>query len=323
MVGMIFKEAAELMLADMREQERSEGTLRATNSRLSAINKVLGATTLSEIAANGRMVENYLAARGKTRSGSTIHSECKIIRKVIESVKDDKLNCVFPILWNTKALKLPSAKPSKDRIHETAKGVIEKSVAASIAPYSALVAVLGFTGMRVGEAVACRIGTDDPDVTHWDADESLIRVRTAIDVGDEHAAKTEKSADRIVDLCSEANDYLRVYANGRSERFLFMENGKSLTRNRLYRAARKLGLRYHGLRRARVTHLYECARTPADEQIMTFWLGHESEESQTEKYSRLCKNVNKRREFCELAGIGFRLPESVALEQLEAQAVWA
>jgi integrase len=328
MKALTFKEAAEQMIQNMREVNNplKEATFRATNSRLIAIHEALGAMPLGDI--TGRVVKDYVAARHKAgKSGSTVNSEYGIIRKVIESVLDENLNCLYPIQWATKALELPSAKPSKDRIHETPQRVIEKSVAAGCNPYSALIAALGFTGMRLGEMVACRIGTNNPDVTHWDAAESLIRVRTAIDVGAEHSAKTEKSADRVVDLCSAANEYLTSFASDRRDGFLFVENGKPLTRNRLYRAAEKLCGPYHGLRRARVTHLYRCAKTPADEQLMTFWLGHESEESQTEKYSRLCRNIDARREFAERAGVGFSLPIMVPHhttgEEQEAQAVSA
>jgi len=136
---------------------------------------------------------------------------------------------------------------------------------------------------------------------------------------DEHGAKTERSEDRIVDLCSDANDFLKFYAGDRHDGFLFAENDKPLERNRLYRAASKLRGPYHGLRRARITHHYSRMETPAEEQIIKSWVGHESHEStQTERYSKLWQDAAWRREFAERAGIGFRLPVSVRLAREEA-----
>ena len=150
------------------------------------------------------------------------------------------------------------------------------------------------------------------------ANERVYITRTSFDV-DEHGAKTERSEDRIVDLCSDANDFLKFYAGDRHDGFLFAENDKPLERNRLYRAASKLRGPYHGLRRARITHHYSRMETPAEEQIIKSWVGHESHEStQTERYSKLWQDAAWRREFAERAGIGFRLPVSVRLAREEA-----
>lgn len=312
-----FEQAAERMLADMEAKKKVKAaTLRATRSRLNAINEVLGSVLLDRI--NGADVRAYIEARivaGK--SGATVRWEYQAIRAVIKSIVDKNLNCVHPIQWETKKLELPSTEPADDRTKETPQSVIETAVAAQIDPYSQLIAFLAFTGCRLGEAVACRIGAANPDVTHWDVDMSLVRVRTAIDVGAEHAAKTKKSAKRVVDLCAEANDYLKAYAGARRDGFLFSVDGQSLERNRLYRAAAKLCGPYHGLRRSRITHLYSRMETPAEEQIIKFWVGHESHEStQTERYSKLWQDAAWRREFAERAGIGFNLASPTVAEPI-------
>ena len=304
-----FAEAASQMLAQMRAANEpvKAATFRSTESRLRAINEILGAKPISEI--RGVDVKNYIAKRVTSGlSGSTVNSEYQIIRKVIESIVDDNLQCVYPIKWVTRNLDLPSVKPSIERTPCTAPLQIETAVAMNINPYSQLVAFLAITGLRVGEGAACRIGSADPAVTHWDSELSLIRVRTSFDLN-EHSAKTVRSANRIVDLCTEANDYLKFCAGDRRGGFLFSENDGPLNRNRLYRAAAKLCGPYHGLRRARITHLYRHAATPAHEQLIKFWVGHESHEtSQTERYSKLWQDTQWRREFAERAGIGFKLP---------------
>lgn len=310
-----FAEASQQMLTKMRAENEplKAGTFRAVESRLRAINSVLGAMPLGEI--KGKHIEAYIAARvAEDLSGSTINGEYAVIRQVFKSVKDDDKNCIYPIRWDEKSIGLPGRKPDPKRTADTDLREIERAVGANLRPFSPLVACLGFTGLRLGEAVACRVSADNPNVTHWDRAQSLIRVRTAIDVyedGDEtygeHAAKTEKGADRIVDLCAEANDFLKAYAGDRREGFLFTEDGGPLDRNRLYRAASKLCGPFHGLRRARITYLYDCDPTPKEEQIMTFWCGHETKISQTREYSRITKNVEARRQFATRAGVGFRL----------------
>jgi integrase len=316
MTVITFAEAGAQMLAKLRASNNppKENTLRKIASGLRTLNKSIGALALSEVK-NG-VAKRYVAERVAAKaSGSTIDGEFYILRKVVASQVTDEGEYVFPVKWNTEFIDLPDTKPSKDRTKIVEPRQIQDAIAANLEPYSQLCAFLGFTGMRVGEAVACRIGVSDPKVTHWDADAAMVHVRTAIDMGPEHAAKTLNSAKRIVDLSQAANDYLIQFTRGRSGGFLFSEDEDHLNRSRLYKAAQKLELPggYHSLRRARITWLYKMAKAPAHEQLIKFWCGHENHEgTQTEEYSKLWQDDAFRREFAELAGIGFTLPQVAA-----------
>jgi integrase len=57
-------------------------------------------------------------------------------------------------------------------------------------------------------------------------------------------------------------------------------------------------------RRSRVTHLREQG-TP--EEILRFWIGH-ADKSITDRYSKMSKRIQTRKDWAEKAGLGFDLP---------------
>jgi hypothetical protein len=278
-------------------------TLRITRSYLRTLCKSIGNLPLSEVR-NG-VAKGYIASRVAAGvSGSTVNGEFQVLRKVVASVVTDDGDFVFPVQWNLGFLDLPSVKASEDPPCAT-REQIERAIVVGFEPYSTLVAFLGGTGLRVGEAVACRIGATNPAVTHWNPAESLISVRTAIDSGPEHSAKTQNSI-RLVDLLREANEFLWEFAGNRTG-FLFRgsRDGRPLFRAQLYRAAVKFGLQgYHSLRRFRVTHLRSAQ---INEDVLRFWIGH-ANTSQTDAYSRVRLNVQLRKNLAEQAVLGFTLP---------------
>jgi hypothetical protein len=54
----------------------------------------------------------------------------------------------------------------------------------------------------------------------------------------------------------------------------------------------------------RVTHLRDQG-TPED--ILRFWIGH-ADQSVTDRYSKMSKRIQSRKEWTEKAGLGFNLP---------------
>jgi hypothetical protein len=60
---------------------------------------------------------------------------------------------------------------------------------------------------------------------------------------------------------------------------------------------------FHSFRRFRVTHLRKQG-TPED--LLRFWIGH-GDKTVTDRYAKLCEDVNFRQSVPEQVGIGFQL----------------
>jgi integrase len=149
-----------------------------------------------------------------------------------------------------------------------------------------LLALLGATGLRIGELQALQFGPDPADQnTVWDPDERMIRVRKSVWRGKLQDPKTS-AAIRDIDLSTPANRMLQEFAKGGQQgEFLFCTKyGKPL---------RPLGIPgCHALRRLRVSHLREVG---CNEDILKAWLGHSNGGDITNRYSKLSENLELRR----------------------------
>ncbi len=81
-----------------------------------------------------------------------------------------------------------------------------------------MIALLGASGIRIGEAQALRIGpTKGPlgDSSCWRADNATLEIFTSVYGGQEQTPKTD-SARRQIELAPEINNLLKDYAGIRS-----------------------------------------------------------------------------------------------------------
>jgi integrase len=117
----------------------------------------IGKTPLANIknAAAKELVANMKQAG---LSDKTIVSYFQVLQSVIASVVNDEGEQVHPRTWDSHFIGLPVVNPKKqNRPTRTAKE-IEKIIAASRNRYRVLYSLLAGTGLRIGEALALKIG---------------------------------------------------------------------------------------------------------------------------------------------------------------------
>jgi integrase len=171
-----------------------------------------------------------------------------------------------------------------------------------------LLALLGATGLRIGELQALQMGPDPSDQnTVWDADARMIRVRKSVRRGKLQDPKTP-AAVRDVDLSTPTNKMLQEFAKSRQQgEFLFCtKSGKPLEQSYINTYILKpSGIPgCHALRRLRVSHLREAG---CNEDILKWWLGHGNGSGITNRYSKLSENLELRRTWAERVGTGLDL----------------
>jgi integrase len=238
-------------------------------------------------------------------SARTVRDIVLVTKMIVASATDVNGNQIYSRIWNDSFIDLPPVKPTSTSSADAK--TIEALVSSSPPKYGILYALLAGTGLRLGEALAIRIG-DDGDHTSWDRDASVIHVRKSVFRGVEQLPKTS-AAIRSVDLCAELNDALARFAAGHhTGSFLFASrSGTPLAPATIYKhSLRKTSVRgAHSFRRFRVTHL---AETQVPTEIVKFWIGHAKSDI-TERYSRLSENLGLRREWARRIGLGFDLPD--------------
>ena len=170
-----------------------------------------------------------------------------------------------------------------------------------------LVALLSSTGLRIGEALAVRLGSI-PDATCYDREASVIHVRQSIWRGKLQSPKTT-AAIRDVELSEPVNKMLQAFTADRpSGEFMFASGtgkplGHSYVNNRILRPQGIVGA--HSLRRLRISHLRSVG---CNEPVLKRWLGHANNESVTDIYDKSADDVQLRRTWVERVGTGLDVP---------------
>src|SRR4029077_19954064 len=99
--------------------------------------------------------------------------------------------------------------------------------------------------------------------------------------------------------------------------FLFANSiGGAVAQRTLYDAKNKIGLPgFHAFRRFRITHL-ENMGVPLG--LINFWAGHAGK-SVHDRYVKLNKDVEARKEWAAKAGLGFELPSKITCRNSDNQ----
>ena len=158
--------------------------------------------------------------------------------------------------------------------------------------------MLASSGLRIGEALALRIG---PSETSSHFSDTAVTVHTSLWRRREQDPKTI-SALRTVELAERAAKRIAEFAHGRSG-FLF-GNGVAPSESSFRDHLSETGIQgFHAFRRFRTTWL---RKNRVQEDLIRWWLGH-SAGSITDGYSKLNEDVECRREVAEKVGVGFNL----------------
>jgi integrase len=265
----------------------------------------LGDRLLADIS-NGALRELVEKMMVANLSAQTIVTYAKIVKMVLASAVDGDGDQLYPRKWNHDFIGLPIVEKEMQRRPTVTSAEVEHILANSKRRYAVLFALLAGTGLRIGEALALKVG----DLAH---DSDVLYVRRSIWGGEEQPPKTP-NAVREVDIPAPLARLLRDYMAGKSGYIFDTAKGTALQqRNALgaLHAAKKVG--FHAFRRFR-TEVLRRARVPED--LLRLWLGH-SKKSITDFYADGLKNDSAwRQEWCERAGLGFSLNGLIGLQSV-------
>jgi integrase len=339
--GVTFKAASATWLYKGQHRKRglfSPATVAGYTSVLNNLNPLLGEVPLAEIN-NGKVKTalETIAAKptvsGKPISSKTIEHHFNVIKLAIASIVDREGDEVYPRKWNLDFIYENIAKNGPSQPSFT-KAQVESIIRGAKGQYRPMYSLQAASGMRWSEVLAIKIGPQSEDHTTISSDCKTIFVRKRIYRGNEGSLKTS-AAYRDVDLCSQIAEYLKRFISDRKDGFLFCtKSGRPLSQRNILRdsfhkilygkefkkgqvvvARRVEGVApemegkkcaSHAFRRYRTTHL-RTANVPED--VLRFWIGH-ADKSVTDRYTKMAKQIEHRKNWADLAGIGFEIPQA-------------
>ncbi len=220
---------------------------------------------------------------------------------------------MHPRTWDSHFIGLPVVNPKKqNRPTRTAKE-IEKILAYVAGRYRVLYGLLAGSGLRIGEALAIRLGPMSDEYSTISDDCSTICIRQAVWRGKEQDPKTD-AAVRDVDIPKELAALLSEFVADRKDGFLFCSaSGKPLSSRNVLRdslhpallALKQPRAGFHCFRRFRESVLQ---MSDARNLLVDYWMGYENREMGTRYAKQLLENIEWRREWAEKVGLGFKLP---------------
>jgi integrase len=305
----------------MEERNRepvSPGTIEDMERALRLwLNPYLGGLPLAEVN-NGALKKVVAILVDAGKSAKTVSTYAGIAKTVVASALNKEGEQLYPRKWNSEFIDLPLVKKSEQNAPSFSSEVMTGLAAWKHKRERTLFTLCGATGPRVGEALGIEIDK------HISADFKTIKVRQKFRHGKiEGRLKTEDSL-RDLDVNSAVAEVIKEFAGDRKSGFLFCtKNGKPLElsnvlRRHLHPALKQLGYvnphtgdhkaGSHAFRRYRETHLDNFTECPPG--LVKYWMGH-TEKTMSDRYNKIKRNVNFRKEQAEKCGIGFELPSVV------------
>jgi len=311
-----FKEQSQWWLDEMRagrivsRKKRmpiKPATLAGYQSAVNWLNERIGGAALADIK-NEVAKQLVIKMRAANLADKTVVNYFQVVQAVVSSVVSSEGEQLYPRNWNFHFMGLPVIDEKKQQKPSFTASEVEGVLARAKGRYKVLFALLAGTGLRIGEALAIKLGE------HLSGDFSTIRVRQSVWRGSVQTPKTD-NAVREIDLPYPLAAFLKASVSARTSGFLFQSgSGRPLTqrnvlRDGLGKIRRDMNLEggkaFHSFRRFRVSHLRKN-RVPWD--LQKLWLGHANKDV-TDRYAeQLKEDVEWRKQEAEKAGLGFRLP---------------
>jgi len=312
-LGVTFRQQSEWWLRYMQKRKRKPikpATMKGWENQLKKwLNPNLGDIAVADI--NNRTLKELVSKMtDKGLSPQTIHTYVKTVKMVVASAVNEDGDELYPRKWNNEFIDLPEIRDQ--RTPSFTGEDLTQIVASAKGQFRVLYALLGGTGLRIGEAAGLEIQDVSPDA-------SAIRIRQSVWNGRKQSPKTH-SALREVDLHPSLAAMLKAFIGEREAGLLFQtKNGRPLLQSNIIRRSlhpilKKMGRAkagFHSFRRYRVTHLRKN-RVPED--LLRFWIGHAGK-SVTDGYSMVKSDVAFRQLCAANVGLGFELPATDSVEK--------
>jgi integrase len=266
---------------------------------------MLGDRLLADVS-NGALRELVEKMAEAGLAPKSIVNHAQVVKLVLASAVSADGDQLYPRRWNHDFIGLPIVN-EQHRPTITASE-IEEVLSNAKQRYAVLFALLGGSGLRIGEALALK-------VTDLSADGRVIHVSRSIWHGQEQAPKTP-NAVREVDIAPVLARLLQQYAEGKTGYLFSTATGGSLIQRSVLgwlHDTKKVG--FHAFRRFR-TEVLRKARVPED--LVKLWLGH-SKETVTDLYADGVRNdLAWRQEWAERVGLDFSLNGLYGLQNVVA-----
>jgi integrase len=307
--GLTFRKQAEWWLNHVQQRKRKPirpATAAGFASYLKKwLNPTLGDVPLSSV--NNSLVKGLVTKMTEARlSPKMVNNVIQVVKTVVASAVNENGEQLYPRTWNHEFIDLPEVKNQRQPTYSTE--VMKAIVASSKGRERMLFALLGSSGMRIGEALGIEIDK------HISEDFSTLHIRQKVWHGSVQSFLKTDSGDRDIDLHPSIATMLRNFVGDRTSGFLFCsKNARPLLQTNVLRLSLHPLLRElkqpktgaHAFRRFRTTWL---RKQLAPEDLIRFWLGH-ANKSITDVYSKLKEDVEFRKKVAEQVGIGFELSE--------------
>jgi integrase len=239
---------------------------------------------------------------GAGLSAKSINNYIQVLKMVVASAVDEDGDELYPRRWNHDFAEVPLIEVQ--HTPEFTGEEVSAVVANAFGRYRVLYALLGGSGLRIGEALGLRIENISEDRTSIEIEEQVQQHQL-------QPTKTRASV-RVVDLHHELAKMLDGFIGDRKAGFLICtSSGRPMSDDNVYRRfyplLRRLGIEqkgFHAFRRFRNTHLSE---KEVPDRLIQFWMGHK-DRTMTDRYTKLRRVVSFRKAWAEKVGLGFELP---------------
>lgn len=292
---MKLREQAEKYLTDIAGDVRHNTLATYRSIFKSAILPVLGEEDLASIdSATAKLLKDHLIEGGL--SPATVNLAVGLLKKTVGSATDARGNRLYAPKWNNDFIRLPRVNPKTQKAPIAPREALSGAITATKGEIKVLIALLGGSGLRIGEALALRVG-DDGIGNLWDPEAGTVLVRAQrLQNGEIQAAPKTEAGNRVVDLHPVLNSLLKTEF-GTDPGPLFRSS-----RQTLYRRLERLNIPgFHSLRRRRITNL---KMNSVPDMVIKFWSGHAAGDI-TERYAKVGSEITARRDWSEKAELGF------------------
>jgi integrase len=294
--AMNFRQQAETFMTEIASRKSDPvrpNTLHVYRSLLDArILPAIGRVEMADV--NNKTAKMLVGRLTEARlSPATITLAVSLVKQIVKSAVNEDGDQLYPRTWNTRFIDAPRVDPQSQKAPITPVATLQAAVGATSGDIKALIALLGATGLRIGEALALTF-------EDWDRSAGTLRIHATVVDGHLQADTKTQAGTRTVDLHPQLNVFLHSQFANREQTGRLFTASESHYRRQLT-AAGIPG--FHSLRRFRIT-LLQANNVPAT--LIKFWAGHAAGDV-TERYTKIGSQIQERKDWSERAGLGFQI----------------
>jgi integrase len=305
---MTFKSQAETFLAGIQNRRRNPARVATVKAYKSFLNvhilPLIGEKQLKDVE-NGTLKGLVVELAKAGLKPASITSIVSVVKQVVGSAVDENGNQLYPRKWNNDFLDLPVIKLAEQDAPIVPVKTLERALGRAQGQDKALYALLAGTGLRVGEALALMVGSDDGKNSFWQPEEGILTIRTTVVNGKIQDSPKTEAGIRLVDLDPQLNDFLISHLETAPGLLFKSEKGGLVRTNTAYEHLEDAGIKegFHSFRRFRITHLESVGVPPG---LQRFWTGHAAEDVH-QNYIKFGEKIEERKTWAVKAGLGFQL----------------